>query len=59
MEKMRNYFRQSLARQFVLLVASFLVVFIVGAIALSMYQSSLVASFEQKKNEIETKMKYA
>ncbi|MBW7651057.1 ATP-binding protein [Anoxybacillus sp. ST4] len=59
MEKMRNYFRQSLARQFVLLVSSFLVVFIVGATALSTYQSSLVASFEQKKNEIEKKMKYA
>lgn len=59
MEKMRNYFRQSLARQFVVLVTSFLVVFVIGAVSLFLYQTSLTSTFEQKKEQIETKMKYA
>ncbi|AKS37859.1 histidine kinase [Anoxybacillus gonensis] len=59
MEKMRNYFRQSLARQFVVLVTSFLVVFVIGAASLFLYQTSLTSTFEQKKEQIETKMKYA
>ncbi|KIQ94247.1 Aerobic respiration control sensor protein ArcB [Anoxybacillus thermarum] len=59
MEKMRSYFRQSFARQFILLVASFFIIFVVGATALSMYQATLVTSFEKKKNQIEMKMKYA
>ncbi|MBB6175985.1 signal transduction histidine kinase/ActR/RegA family two-component response regulator [Anoxybacillus tengchongensis] len=59
MEKMRNYFRKSLARQFIVLVVSFLVVFMIGSASLLVYQSSLTTSFEQKKNQIETKMKYA
>ncbi|MCQ5365681.1 ATP-binding protein [Anoxybacillus salavatliensis] len=59
MEKMRNYFRQSLARQFVVLVTSFLVVFVIGAVSLFLYQTSLTSTFERKKEQIETKMKYA
>ncbi|OSX53196.1 hypothetical protein B7H16_13035, partial [Anoxybacillus ayderensis] len=59
MEKMRNYFRQSLARQFVALVTSFLFIFVIGSASLFSYQSSLTTSFEQKKEQIETKMKYA
>ncbi|TRY20881.1 histidine kinase, partial [Geobacillus sp. LEMMJ02] len=59
MEKMRNYLRKSLARQFVVLVTTFLVVFVIGAVSVFVYQSTLTASFEQKKEQIETKMKYA
>ncbi|EPZ38989.1 Hybrid signal transduction histidine kinase [Anoxybacillus ayderensis] len=59
MEKMRNYFRQSLARQFVVLVTSFLVVFVIGVVSLFLYETSLTSTFEQKKEQIETKMKYA
>lgn len=59
MEKMRNYFRQSLARQFVALVTSFLFIFVIGSASIFAYQSSLTTSFERKKEQIETKMKYA
>jgi signal transduction histidine kinase len=59
MEKMRNYFRESLARRFVGLMSVFIGLFFVGAFALFFYQSSLSASFEKKQIQLEQKKKYA
>jgi signal transduction histidine kinase/CHASE3 domain sensor protein/ActR/RegA family two-component response regulator len=59
MEKMRNYFRQSLARRFVGLMSIFIALFFVGAFILFFYQSSLTHSFEKKQLQLEKKEKYA
>ncbi|ANB61245.1 ATP-binding protein [Anoxybacteroides amylolyticum] len=59
MEKIKHYFRQSLARQFIGLMSLFIVVFLLGASIFLWKQQSITNTFEEKRQQLQEKARYA
>jgi signal transduction histidine kinase/ActR/RegA family two-component response regulator/CHASE3 domain sensor protein len=59
MRRIDEYFRSSLTRQFIVLMSGFIVVFLIGAFVLLLYQKSIENTFETKQKQLEEKGKYA